>query len=340
MKVMKAMAKVEFGKDLVEIELEDPIPADDEVILDVTACGVCQTDLKVAAGIHPTSSHVKLPHIPGHEITGIVSQIGRNVEGWKPGDSAVVYHYVGCGSCRYCRAGRTALCPSPKACIGFTCNGGFAEKVKLPASNLVRISSKIPAKEACIIPDALATAVHAVVDRGNVSVGERVMIIGAGGVGLHALQVARICGAYTIVADIDEKKLELARQYGADETQLSYKEKMPPIKVDKIIEVSGALAENMWLVDTLENGGTLVTVGYRVDAAMKLSVLNLVSCEWIIKGSRACGYANVAAAVDMVERGLVRPVVSATYPFIQVNEVLAQLKAGKIDGRAVLCRDL
>ena len=338
---MKAMALVEIGKPLEEIELDDPIPADNEVILEVTACGVCQTDLKIISGVHPTIKRLKkLPHVMGHEIAGVVRETGSNVKDWQIGDRAVVSFYIGCGTCKFCHTGRTPLCTNLQDSIGFTCNGGFAEKVKVPANNLVRISSKIPDEEAAIIPDAIGTAVHAVIDRGEVRVGERVLILGAGGVGLHALQVIRMCGAYTIVADIDNRKLELAKQFGADETVFANKENAALIKVDKIFETSGALCDNMWLLDCLERGGTIITVGYRVDATMKIDVMSLVSNEYVIKGSRACAITSVQAAVDMVERGLLKPIVSVRYPFSQANEALADLAAGKIDGRAVLCRTL
>ena len=341
---MKAMALTEFGKDLVELELEDPTPADDEVILDVTACGICQTDLKIVAGVHSSSKRVRLPFVPGHEITGIVSSIGRNVKGWNVGDHAVVYFYLTCGTCKFCQAGRTQLCSGFKNgsafTIGFTRNGGYGEKVRVPARNLVKISPEVPAQEAAVIPDALSTAVHAVVDTGDVRIGERVLIFGAGGVGLHALQIARLCGAHTIVADISEEKLQLAKQLGAHETLLTNSDDVSGLRVDKIIETSGVLADNMWLMGVLEAGGTLAVVGNKVGANLSTGVMQLTANEHIIKGSRASGIGHVRTAVDLVERGLVKPIVGTMYAFTQVNEALADLKSGKINGRGVMCKSL
>lgn len=340
---MKAMALLEFKKRLEEIELEDPTPADDEVILDVTACGLCQTDLKITAGIHPSSKRVQLPFVPGHEIAGTVAEVGRDVKGWQVGDAAVVYFYLTCGACKFCRAGKTQLCLGFKNnsafTLGFTRNGGFGEKVKVPARNLVKISPQVSPPEAAIIPDAIATAVHAVVDTGDVRLGERVLVFGAGGVGLHALQVVRLCGAHTIVADVDPEKLRLAKQLGAHETLLIGKDDVSALQVDKIIETSGVLADNMWLLDALEIGGTLVVVGNKVGASLTAGTMPLTAKEHIIKGSRASNINNVKTAVDLVERGLLKPVIGTVYPFSQVNEALEDLRSGKINGRGVLCRD-
>lgn len=334
---MRAMALTEFGKQLEAIVIEDPVPIDGEVILDVKACGVCQTDLKVAAGIHPTSRQASLPLVPGHEIVGVVKEIGRNVKDWQPGDRAVVYFYIGCGLCRFCHTGQEPLCINLKHTIGFTLNGGFAEKVKVPARNLVKISRDVPDQEAAIIPDAVATAVHAVVDRAEVKVGERVLVIGAGGVGIHVLQVAHLCGAYTVVVDVDEHKLALARQLGADETHVVNDKMVIGTRVNKIVETSGALPDNEELSEALEKGGTIVVVGYKVGKLMALGIMELVSEEYVIKGSRASSFTNLTVAVDLVEKGLIKPVVGAMYSFSEINDVLAQLEAGEISGRAVLC---
>jgi len=92
---MKAMVLLEYGKDLVELELEAPVPLDDEVVLDVTACGICQTDLKLFNGVHPSRRKSSLPHVLGHEIAGVVSEIGGSVEGWQIGDKDIVDIYIG-----------------------------------------------------------------------------------------------------------------------------------------------------------------------------------------------------------------------------------------------------
>ena len=340
---MKAMALIEFDKELQEIELPDPVPGENDVILDVAACGVCQTDLKIVAGTHPSSRQIKLPHVPGHEIAGVVSAVGRNVKGWNLGDRAIVYLTAGCGTCKFCRKGRDQLClgfrDGSASSFGFTRNGGFGEKVKVPVRNLVRYSDKISDEAASIIPDALATAVHAVMNRGTVCPGERVLIFGAGGVGLHTLQAAHLCGAYTIIADIDEDKLKLARQYGADQTVLVGKDDFSRLKVDKIFETSGVLSKNMWLMDALEIGGTLIIVGYRPDAVLQAGITEIVAREYEIKGSRGCTYTDLVTSVELVERGLITPLVGTKYSFRQVNQALADLKAGKISGRGVLSRE-
>lgn len=339
---MKAMAIKEFKERLEKMEFPDPHAGDGEVVLDVTACGICQTDLKIVAGIHPSSKRVHPPFVPGHEVVGKVSEIGPGVEGWELGDSAIVYFLVGCGECKFCKEGRTPLCTGFRKnkafSIGFTKYGGYGEKVVVPATNLIRISENLSLAEAAIIPDAISTAVHAIINRAEVTKGDRVLIFGAGGIGLHALQIAKICGGYVIVADIDPEKLNLAKELGADETFEVGKDDPETIMANKIVETSGVFADNLWVVDRLENGGTIVVVGNKVGAVLGMKIMDLTSRELTVKGSRASSYKDVVTAVDMVERGLIKAIVGTTYSFGQVNEALDDLKKGRINGRGVLVR--
>lgn len=340
---MKAMAITEFGKDLELLTFEDPIPGPGEVIVDVLACGICQTDLKIVAGTHPSSKKVKLPFVPGHEIVGRVAVIGEGVEGLAIGDQVIVYFYVGCGCCKYCQEERVPLCTGFRTgkafTLGFSRFGGYGEKVKVPATNLIRISDSVPPEEAAIIPDAISTAVHAVVNRADVQEGDRVMIFGAGGVGLHAMQIAKICRAHVMVADVDEGKLSLATELGADEVFLCGQDDPGKLNFNKLIETSGVLSSNMWAMDYLEPGGCAVIVGNKIGAVLQPKVMDITSKELEIKGSRASSIKDVQIAADMVERGLIKAIVGTKYRFEDVNQALQDLKAGKINGRGVLVRE-
>jgi len=335
---MKAMAIHRFGDPLERITIEDPVAGYGEAVLRVTGCGVCRTDLKVMRGQLPVVQRAVLPLVPGHEIVGVVESLGPEVDGWSVGDRAVVSHFVGCGTCAACREGRPTRCLNIQYQIGFNRNGGYAEKVKVPARNLVRIAPHVPDAEAAVIPDAVATAVHAVVDRARVGVGDKVLVIGAGGVGLHAAQMAMICGAHTTVVDVDEEKVATARGLGVDDAhRVGGLDRLPPsLRVNKVIEASGALRDFKPIGDILERGGTLVLVGYTMGESLTANIKDVITAEFEIKGSRAAVVKDLAMAVDLVERGKLRPVIDTTVPLTEANEALARLEAGEFKGRAVL----
>ncbi len=338
---MKAMAIRRFHEALEPMNLPYPEPGSGEVVLSVGACGVCRTDFKVIHGQLPLVRRATMPLAPGHEIVGTVEAVGPDVEGWSQGDRAVVYFYIGCGQCPPCRVGRITLCRDLRHQIGFDINGGYATKVRVPARNLVRISDRVPDREAAIIPDAIATAVHAVVDVAGVKPGDRVLVLGAGGVGIHVLQLVRLSGGYSAVVDIDEAKLALAREMGADEVHLvAGLDRLPAsLRANTLIEASGALRDLGPVCSVLESGGTMVMVGYAVGETLTIGSLDIVASEFQVKGSRAAYPANLATAVDLVERGAVRPVVEAVFPLGAANEVLSKLSAGELKGRAVLVPD-
>ncbi len=335
---MRAMALTAFGEKLEMLNVPEPEAGDGEVVLSVRACGVCRTDLKVMHGLLPQVRATPLPLIPGHEIVGVVDAVGPNAGGWKIGDRAVVYFYVGCGNCPPCMVGRVPLCHNIRYQIGFSANGGYAEKVKVPARNLVRIADHVPDEQAAVVPDAVGTAVHAVMDVAEVRPGERVLVTGAGGVGLHIIQLVRLSGGYTVVADVDGSRLGMAEEMGANEThQISGLDAIPDsIRVDKVIEASGALRDCGQVARLLNSAGRIVLVGYTVGESLTVGSLDMVSPELEIRGCRACNPNNVVTAVELVERGQVRPVIDSVFPLSEANETLEKLSAGKLKARAVL----
>jgi len=332
------MAIASLGKPLEMITIEDPVPERGEVVLSVKGCGVCYTDLKVIHGRLPIMQQAVMPLVPGHEIVGVVEAVGPGVEEWQVGGRAVVHHFVGCGYCVQCQAGRDTLCSNLCHLIGFDINGGYAEKVKVPARNLVRVSSTLPDEKAAIIPCSVATAFRAVVVRARVKAGDRVLVIGAGGVGIHTAQIALLSGGYTIVVDVDQVKLDIARELGVDETyNVSSPSDLPAsLRVNKVIETSGAMRDWGWLVRVLEGGGTLVLVGYAKGRPFTLETPEFIVGEFTIKASRASTYEDLTSTVDLVERGKIQPVVGSVFPLEEANEVLAKLDAGKLSARAVL----
>jgi 2-desacetyl-2-hydroxyethyl bacteriochlorophyllide A dehydrogenase len=335
---MKGMAIREFGMQLEWATLPDPEPRRGEVLLKVRACGVCRSDLKVIEGVLPITRRAKLPLIPGHEIVGVVEAVGIDVMRWRPGDRAVAHLYVGCGQCAACRDGHDTHCRGTLHELGFDLNGGYAEYVVVPARNLVRVSGGVSDAEAAILPDAVSTAVHAVEDQAAVRPGDRVLVVGAGGVGIHVVQLCALLGAHTTVVDLDDTRLALARQYGADESQLIRRlgDVRGAVRVGKVIDAAGALEDLSWAESVLDPGGIVVTVGYSVGGTMSFEVMTLIAAELEIRGCKASTFANLVTAVDLVERGRIRAVVGAEFAMSEANLALASVASGAAIGRAVL----
>lgn len=334
------MAVTQFGKPLELIDMEDPIPSQGEIVLSVGACAICGSDLKFMSGYYEKPGHeAVLPGVPGHEIVGVVSAIGPGVQGWQIGDRGVVYVYVACGQCIHCRSGDDRLCSNPQYHIGLGNNGGFAELIKIPAYNLIKISDTLSNEHAVVITDAVTTSLHAVVDIAQVKAGDRVVIIGAGGIGIHVLQFVLSSGGYAIMLDINDTKLSQGKDLGAHETYCVEKFRDLPadISFNKIIDASGSLDDWETIYQKIEAGGMVVMVGYADKQMLNIPVLDLIIKEIAVKGSRGGSLANIHTAIDMVERGLVKPIISTVAKLEDANIVIDKMKKNEVDsGRNIL----
>jgi len=210
---MKAARLHRVGEKLKIDSLEMPEVGSNDVLVDIKASGICHSDLNYRDGVSPVG---KLPLILGHEIAGLVSEIGERVKGIEEGDRVCVHYIRSCGNCPYCRAGRENFCEEYQM-IGKDVDGGFAEYIAVPSSNVLKLPSALPFEQACILGCAVSTAYHAL-KRGRISAGETVVVYGVGGLGAQAIQLAKIFSAGKVVAvDTSEEKLKLARKLGADE---------------------------------------------------------------------------------------------------------------------------
>ena len=209
---MRALVLEKFGGPFVTKDVPTPTIARHEALVRVRNVGVCGTDVKIRADRMGLGV---IPLIMGHEIAGEVAQVGSEVRGFAPGDPGVVNFYVTCGRCQFCRVGRDTLCPEVRQ-HGFSIDGGFADYLKTPGVNLCKVPDHVSLEAACILGDAVATAYHAITKRAQVRPGTTVALIGVGGVGLHALQMARLAGGWVIAVDVSDARLALARTLGAD----------------------------------------------------------------------------------------------------------------------------
>src|SRR5215217_1719158 len=209
------MGVTRYSRPREELDLPEPELTPGHALLEVLACGVCFSDVKTSRGHMPYSDELALPHVPGHEICGrvLATDPPGDVE---PGTRVVVHHYFPCGRCARCRAGEENLCTELRAWIGFTHQGGFAERVVVPLDRLLPIPDSVETLRAGPMTCALGTAYRAVVGRGEVAAGMRVALIGLGGVGMHAAQIARHAGAEVVGIDRAERTLAVARELGID----------------------------------------------------------------------------------------------------------------------------
>ncbi len=210
---MKAVYYEQFGGPIRVETVPDPAPAPDGVVIQVAATGLCRSDWHARIGHDPA---MPLPHVPGHELAGVVSAVGRDVRRWRVGDRVTVPFVSGCGHCPECLSGNHHVCDTQFQ-PGFTHWGSFADYVALEYAdiNLVRLPEWLAFDTAASLGCRFVTSFRVVVDQGKVAAGQWVAVHGCGGVGLSAIMIATALGAQVVGIDIDEAKLDLARSLGA-----------------------------------------------------------------------------------------------------------------------------
>ncbi len=211
---MKAAVYEKFQGPVTVQNVADPQSSPTGVVLAVKACGICRSDWHGWMGNDPD---INLPHVPGHELSGVVAEIGVDVMNWKVGDRVTLPFVCGCGNCEHCVSGNHQVCDHQFQ-PGFTALGGFAEYVAIEYAdtNLVRLSDGIDFVTASSLGCRFATSYRAVVDQGKVISGQWVAVHGCGGVGLSAIMIAAAFGARVIAVDIAEDKLTFAKSIGAE----------------------------------------------------------------------------------------------------------------------------
>lgn len=339
---MRAMAVVDYATPLVPIEVGEPVLREGEALLDIVTCGVCFSDLKTSRGRMPFSETLQLPHVPGHEIFGVVRRTepaGLVAEGTR----AVVYHYRPCGRCAACRRGDETLCSRMVAWTGFTHPGGFTERITVSVDRLAPIPDGIDAIHAAPMSCALGTAYRSVVTRGGVRAGTTAVVLGLGGVGIHAAQIARAAGARTVGFDLDARALKAAAELGLDARRSDDDAAVNEIiastggdGADVVVDAVGAEATLALARRLVRKGGTVVGVGYSPSTTLSVPTPSFVLDETIYLGSRYAHRDDLVNAISLVTRGLVQPVVGLVRPLDAVNEVFTALEAGEVVGRAVL----
>jgi D-arabinose 1-dehydrogenase-like Zn-dependent alcohol dehydrogenase len=334
---LRAVVLEEFDRPLVvDREAREPEVRPSDVLVRVTAAGVCGTDVKLCRGDIPDTP---LPLVPGHETAGVVVQ--SPAVGPPPGTRVVIFHHLFCGECDRCRSGNENLCTRLRGRVGFDHAGGWADVVRVPARNVMPIPDGVPAVEACVVPDAVATVWRALLTVGKLVPGEGVAVVGAGGLGLSACQIAAAHGGDVLAVDVAADKLAQAAGCGARLTAL------PDAALDAarglagggaslVLDCAGTPESIALSLSLLPASGRLVQVGYSATSRLEVPAAEVALRELRLLGCRASALGDLRDALDAVARGVVRPVIGETRPLEGAQAALDVLGAGGAAGRQVL----
>lgn len=344
---MKAMVLEEFNKPLVLRELPIPQPAPGQVRVKVKANGVCATDLKIKAGTFP---FVKTPLILGHEVAGVIDQLGEGCSAeYHVGDPVVIRVHDYCGECHFCKKNVPFFCENMRGMLGFKNDGGYAEYTVVPERVLVKIPEGVSFEKAAVATDSVVTAYQALARRIHIQPGDSVLIMGVGGLGMNGVQIAKALGATVIAADIADDKLELAKTLGADHVFNTTKVDLPAecrkvtggYGVDWSAEFVGHTASTELALACLASGGTQVQPGYSPSETFTIAHFDLVSRGIGLLASRGSAPESYPGALQMIADGKIDPQIdpNSRIRLEDVNELHEKLAAGKVIGRAVILYD-
>jgi NAD+-dependent secondary alcohol dehydrogenase Adh1 len=320
-----------------EPKVEEPF----DVIVRIGAAGLCRTDLHIQEGQWAEKSGVSLPYIPGHENAGWVHEIGSGVTNVEAGDTVIVHPFISCGLCKFCRAGDDMHCVNGSF-PGINRDGGFAEFLKTSARSVVKLGPGLEPKDIAALADAGLTAIHAVKKAIPVlGAGTRAVVIGAGGLGHIGIQCLR---AYTpaeiIVIDPSEKALALAGEMGADQTVRvdgthveKVREMTDGLGAEAIIDFvgeKGAIEDGIAMV---QDGGFYYVIGYGEN--INIPTIDVISREISFIGNLVGTYNDLVDLMTLTAQGKVS-LHTSTYPLDSINDAMADLDGGRLQGRGIL----
>ena len=323
--------------------LPDPIPGPGEAVAQVLACGSGLTIQHVKAGRTPA----EFPRVIGHEITAEIVEVGAGVDGLRVGDPVTAYYYLSCGYCRWCKSGAEPLCENTGGNVGKDCDGGYAEFIKLPKRNFLKLPEGLNYKshpaEIGVIMDAVATPVK-VLKRARVKKGETVAVIGAGGgLGVHMVMMARWAGARVIAIDIIKDKFEACQQAGADEvvdaSNGGVTEKLIDLTsgdgIDVVVDFVSTASTPETGAAALGRHGRLVMLG-GVGQTFKANSRAMLLMEQDLLGSRYVTRSEINEALELVAKGSIWPMVTDIRPLEEAEALHNSIENCEVTGRAAL----
>jgi alcohol dehydrogenase, propanol-preferring len=355
---MKAARIVKPKEPLQVQDLETPKPKGSQVLVKVLASGVCHSDIHLWEGgyegpggqfLKTTDRGVKYPVTPGHEIAGSIEAISEESQSlFAKGDKVLVYPWVGEGTCPACRIGEENLCDKPRS-LGIYVDGGYADHVLVPSYRyLVKIGNEegdnLDINEAATLSCSALTAYNAV-KNANLRPDDNLVVVGAGGLGLMAMQLAKaVTGAKIVAMDLEDEKLKQARKDGhADYTVNSKKE--DPVKTvmeltdkmgaDAVIDFVNASKTVETDMQILRRRAKVVLVGL-YGGELKLNLVTMPTRAYRLIGSYTGSLSDLTELVSLAKRKIIKPLVSDRFRLDQATEALSKLKDGKVMGRGVI----
>lgn len=339
---MKAARLHAYHEPLRLDSVEEPRAAGPlDVVVRIGAAGLCRTDLHIQEGQWAQKSGVQLPYIPGHENAGWVHEVGSAVENVQVGDTVIVHPFISCGLCLPCRRGDDMHCLNGSF-PGINRDGGFAEYLLTSARSVVKLDAGLEPKDIAALADAGLTAIHAVKKAAPMlTAGTRAVVIGAGGLGHIGIQCLKaMTPARVIVIDPSEPALALAREMGADEVV-----KVDGGQVDRVKEMTDGLGAEAIIdfvgekgaiqdgIAMVRDGGFYYVVGYGEN--IDIPTIDVISREISFIGCLVGTYADLSELMTLTAEGKVT-LHTCTYPLEAINDAIADLDAGRLQGRGIL----
>jgi alcohol dehydrogenase len=312
---MKAAIYRAFGEPLSIEQVPDPEPSTGGAVIAVRATGLCRSDWHGWMGHDPD---IRLPHVPGHELAGVIEAVGSDVDNWKPGDRVTLPFVCGCGTCPQCDSGNHQVCDRQFQ-PGFTGWGSFAEYVAIDYAdvNLVRLPDELDFVTAASLGCRFVTSFRAIVDQGQVCEDQWVAVHGCGGVGLSAIMIAKALNARVVAIDIDDEKLEFAAGIGADALINASRSGAVAEDIGNVtsggahvsIDALGSTVTCTNSIDCLRKRGKHIQVGLMVgdDRSPGLPMDRVIADELEILGSHGMQAHRYAELLEMISDGRLRP---------------------------------
>jgi propanol-preferring alcohol dehydrogenase len=345
-------ARIVKVKEPLEIQsLETPKPRGSQVLVRVQSAGVCHSDIHLWDGgyegpagqfMKTTDRGVKYPLTPGHEIAGVVESIGEDVEGFAKNEKVLVFPWIGEGLCPACRVGEENLCDKPRS-LGVYNDGGYAEYVLIPnykyLARLNELDTDVSAPLSCS-----ALTAYGAIKNAHLKPNDNVVIVGTGGLGLMGIQLAKaISGAKIISLDVNDNKLQVAKQSGADfivnsskeDTVKAIMELTDNLGADAIIDFVNASKTVETDMQLLRRRGRVVLVGL-FGGALQLNLVSMPTRAYKLIGSYTGSMTDMIELISLTHRGIIKPMISNRFKLNQATEALTMLKEGKIIGRGVI----
>jgi D-arabinose 1-dehydrogenase-like Zn-dependent alcohol dehydrogenase len=348
---MKSYQIKEWGGPLELVEKPTPTPSGREVLLRITAAGICHSDLHIQDGFFDLGQGeridfaklgAQLPLTMGHEIAGVVEAVGPDVSGVEVGQAYIAFPWIGCRTCGICQHEREQWCNAPKF-LGARVDGGYSDHVIVPDPSYLVPHEGIPTELACTYACAGLTAYSAIQKVNDLGEADTLLMIGAGGVGLSALHMVKeLSSAKVIVADVDPAKRKLAEEAGAhavidngQDDAISQVMALSGGGVRAAIDFVGAVPTGKFGLATMRKGGRLIIVGL-YGGALPIALPLMPARSLTIQGSYVGTLDELKALVKLGQAGKIPPIPLDTRPLDSAPRSLQDLRDGNVSGRVIL----